>query len=463
MKSKILAIDIGTHSVRSAILCTTGKVLNLASQPIELNSHGNERVEQDGEEILNAVNHTLSAVLTEPTHTVQVDHAAIAIQRSTVIAWHTNNGKPLSPAISWQDTRGRQQVNSLKHYREEIHHLSGLVLSPHYGASKIHWLKQQLAEHKKLHIGPLVSYLLFHLLENAPYLCDESNASRTQLWDIHQRCWSDKLCEYFSLSADALPLVLPTHNHYGRLKNWDIPLNLVCGDQNTAFLGLTNSRCPIIVNAGTGAFVLSNQSAPKGAGILTTIAQSTKQSIDYLSEACINGCAAAIAYFCQQFDLTQDEFFNHIPSTPDNQKQLPIFINCVGGLASPWWKGAHKSFFIDQDNVSIPEKCTAVLESIAFLISKNIQLIETGNDKTNRDIIIGGGVSQSDYLCQAIANLTQKKVYRTDTVEATLIGLTKANYSEDMPSTIKTFFQPYTNIELQSRYNQAITVYETLT
>ncbi|WNO09778.1 FGGY family carbohydrate kinase [Teredinibacter sp. KSP-S5-2] len=463
MKSKILAIDIGTHSVRSAILCTSGKVLNLAGQSIKVNNLDNERIEQNGEEILNAVNHTLSAVLTEPIHTPQIDHAAIAIQRSTVIAWHPENGKTLSPAISWQDTRGRQQVNSLKHCETEIHRLSGLVLSPHYGASKIHWLRQQLADQKKLCIGPLISYLLFHLLENAPYLCDESNASRTQLWDIQQRRWSKTLCEYFSLSTEALPSVLPTHSHYGQLKNGNIPLKLVCGDQNAAFLGLTNSRRPIVINAGTGAFVLSNQPAPPGTGILTTIAQSTNESVDYLSEACINGCAAAITYFCQQYDLTQDEFFNHIPSTPDNKKQLPIFINCVGGLASPWWKGAHKSFFIDSDSDSIQERCIAVIESIAFLISKNIQFIETGNKEGNWDIIIGGGVSQSNYLCQTIANLTQKKVYRTDAVEATLIGLAKASDNEDLPPTAKTFFRPYTNIELQSRYHQAITVYETLT
>lgn len=193
--SATLAIDIGTHSVRAAAIDGCGDILCIAARNIELkNDPQTGHIEQDGMDIVTKVREVIAEILDQP---FEFKSAGLAIQRSTVIAWDARTGQPLHPAISWQDTRAAEFVSSLSPHAREIQAASGLVLSLHYGASKIRWLAKTRQQPEQIFIAPLVSFILFHLLDNRPYLCDESNAARTQLWDLNERCWSESLCDFF--------------------------------------------------------------------------------------------------------------------------------------------------------------------------------------------------------------------------------------------------------------------------
>lgn len=268
-----LVIDIGTHATRAAIVrFSMGQpvIESVFSSSLALTCHSESYIEQDADEIVYKTRSVIHQALAHCAH--DVSYAVLAIQRSTVVAWHAE-GRALSQALSWQDTRAALFLNELKKTPsvKQIQHVSGLPLSPHYGASKLRWLAQGLGRryrNDQLRLSPLVSYVLFHLLEGHPYVCDENNGQRTQLMNTHSRQWSNLLCNTFDVPMACLPELLPVTHTYGRLKGLPIELNYVCDDQNTMLNSIRWSKntytmldghiiqpC-VATNNGSEAFVL---------------------------------------------------------------------------------------------------------------------------------------------------------------------------------------------------------------
>lgn len=442
-----LAIDIGTHSVRAAAVDERGNVLCIAARDIELETDSQTgHIEQDGMDIVTKTREVITEILDQP---YEFKSAGLAIQRSTVIAWDTRTGQALHRAISWQDTRAAGFVSSLSPHASEIQAASGLVLSPHYGASKIRWLAKKLGQSERIHIAPLVSFLLFHLLDNRPYLCDESNAARTQLWDLKKRCWSGSLCNFFDVNIVKLPLVKAVVSDYGNIQFTQIPLTAVCGDQNAAYRAqrqwvagqqATNSEMAMseaaVANLGTGAFILTE--VPAGTEprrLLKSLAFSTRDECHYLLEATVNGAGSALEWAFDNWreerqaagattDIEREYFFSQLARWWDTHKVPPLFINAVGGVGSPFWYSRLSSTFLIEDNETVgwEIKSVAVLESILFLLVINLNAVRSLG-KTLGSLFCSGGLSKMDRFCQNLADLSELKVVRVEQAEATLAGI----------------------------------------
>ena len=259
-----LAIDQGTHASRACLFDATGDLVYEYTKKIKIRRISGSNIEQDANEILDSVNEVVTKLLHEAGTQGKIMACGIAIQRSSVLAWK-NDGTVISPVLSWQDTRGKQQLLDLKKHKTEIQQLSGLPLSAHYGASKLHYLldkaKSQMITLETLRLSPLISYLLFHILEEHPYIVDHTNAQRTQLFDLATLSWSTRLTELFNIPIQVLPDCVPvlknTATAHGKLAGTEIPVSAVSGDQNAAIFGAGVLKPETaLVNFGTGAFVL---------------------------------------------------------------------------------------------------------------------------------------------------------------------------------------------------------------
>lgn len=434
----ILALDVGTHSVRAAAVSSQNRLLAVEEQYISLSHSSSTQYEQDPEEIILSLYAVIEKIL---AHGYNVVSAALAVQRSSVIAWRAEIGQPLSPVLNWLDTRNEEFVQTMAHRGSQIQSISGLVLSSHYGASKIKWLQEQL-ESKSLHIGPLSSFVIDRLINDNQYVCDEGNAARTQLYDIHLRTWSEELCNIFGVRQDILPQVKAMMDDYGHLIQDNIPLKLVCGDQNAAYFSL-RSNCQyweidekeaIFVNIGSGAFVIADfwerQSNPQ---LLQSLMYSDAQKVQYALEGTVNGAGVLLDQLCEKWcresNRYADDFYAAIDywltSNKGVFKDLPVFINTEGGLGSPFWKSGLESVWVNEEGLeelSLIERTICVIESIAFLIAINIEIIQEDIPDA-RAIVCGGGVSRVSGLCQCISDITQSKVYVSTEKEATLLGL----------------------------------------
>jgi len=461
-KQLTLILDQGSHASRIAVFADDGTLLQSASQNIITQNDG-VQYEQDANAIL-ASFHSLFQQI-NPEYIPFIINCGICTQRSSIVAWHKTGGQPLSPVISWRDLRSQGFIESLDFGDQRIKKITGLPLSAHYSAGKMHWLLThddavaQAMQNRQLCLAPLASFLLFHLLQDQPFVIDHSNAQRTQLFDIERLKWSDELLSLFQINVNCLPQLKPVIHQYGLLSALNIPVTCVCGDQNAAlhaYPQLNNNEA--LVNIGTGAFILSTAREKQGSNqLLRSIAKSQHNTADYITEGTVNGAGAALSW--AQKKMPEKNLFNHLPQWLNEVKSPPLFINTVAGIGSPWWCSAGEPKFIPNKKMHTnAQQYVAIIESIAFLIFNNLQQFEQPAEA----ILVSGGLSQLDGLCQKLADLCNAKVLRYKECESSARGcawLSKQILKNNpiwhhLP--VEKTFSPVKNVPLFDRYQQFV-------
>ncbi len=450
--SYVLAVDQGTQSSRAAILNRNGLVVTSASMPVSLLRMGHDSVEQDGEEIVRSVQVVVNELLGKIPAEVQskIECCGIATQRSTVVAWDAD-GAALSPALNWQDTRGHAQLSQLWGDAAEIKRISGLPLSAHYGATKLHWLA---ARYKHAHrYGPISSFLLSRICCGSPNQVDHANAQRMQLLDIGSGDWSQRLLDLFDIDVDTLPECTPTCHNFGELVDCGIPITAMNGDQNSAWFGCgLPDPGSALVNMGSGAFVLASRpdddDIPE---LLTSLSHTVESDRFYLLEATVNGAGNALQWLGKQHGIA--DYQPILQAALEQITDPPIFLNTVGGLGSPWWKsGLEPVFEGSQSSYSQYERLASVCESILFLVYHNICLIKKHQPITQ--LHLSGGLSQVDQMCQKLANLSNLTVRRNRDQERTIKGIAwlAAGRPENWSDPEHELFHPEADPGLNSRF-----------
>ena len=465
-KPLTLVLDQGSHASRIAIFSADGSLLQIAEQNIATR-HKGIHYEQDAMEILDSFHFLFKQI--KPEYIPHIDNCALCTQRSSIIAWHKTSGQALSPVISWRDLRSQGFIESIACDEEFIKKTTGLPLSAHYSAGKMNWLLShnklviQALQDEQLGIAPLASYLLFHLLKEQPYVIDHSNAQRTQLFDIEKLEWSEELLKVFEIPRSCLPQLNTVVEHYGHLKKLNIPLTCVCGDQNAALHAYPPlAENTALVNIGTGAFILStseDMNSPRK--LLHSIARSQKikhhKVANYITEGTVNGAGAALSW--KEQTQAVDDLFKLLPQWLNDIESPPLFINTVAGLGSPWWSKAGKPKFITHKSLhTTAEEYVAIIESIVFLIFYNLQQL---TQPTNT-ILLSGGLSKLDGLCQKLADLTNAKILRYSECESSARGcawlskLLLSNNQSWLPLSIEKTFTSIKNDSLLTRYQQFV-------
>jgi len=277
MPDLILALDQGTSGSTALVLdrelCLHGRAT------VEFPQHFPQAgwVEHDPEEIWASVMEAVRRVL-EGLDPARIAAIGITNQRETTFIWDADTGQSLGPAIVWQDRRTSDICAGMKAHEPRVRELTGLPLDPYFSATKLAWLK---ARHPGRHLafGTSDCFLIHRL--SGEHLTDASNASRTQLFDIHQGKWSDELIALFGVEGIELPHVVSSAGICARIRNAaplpdGIPIAGIAGDQQAALFGQGCFEAgQAKITYGTGSFVLMNTGARPVAsqrGLLSTVA-----------------------------------------------------------------------------------------------------------------------------------------------------------------------------------------------
>lgn len=456
----ILVIDQGTHASRCIVFDPTGNIIAQEEHPLSIYRQGERFIEQNPEKILASIYYCIDN-LQKQGQINNISSAALVTQRSTIIAWHKDSGKALSHAISWQDTRARELLVPLQVDAQKIKSITGLPLSPHYGASKMKWLIEhnaacQAAYHAdEIIIAPLACYLIEQLTGLTDAVVDHVNASRTQLLDIQQLTWSDYMLGEFKISERCLPKLQPCLSNYGTFRHHNLTLNLVTGDQNAAlFANGIPAKGTLLVNIGTGAFVLKmTDDLEKSSHLLNGLAVSYPDHNTFVKEGTVNGAGAALATLYA--DIEEKHLFEQLPLWLDIIQDPPLFINTVNGLGSPWWNNSLTEHFLGEENneFDLPERSVAIIESIIFLLQNNVDELR---DDDSHTISISGGLSNLDGLCQKLADVSGLAVQRRENTEASATGAAwlLSDSKEWIAKEASASFKPEENTALLSRYQR---------
>jgi glycerol kinase len=404
-------------------------LLDRVSVPIRTQYPAPEHIEHDPEELIASIRSAIIQV-SNSVASLPIAAAGLATQRSSVVCWDRLSGEPLSPVLSWQDRRTAEWMQQLQAHSTDILQRTGLPLSPHYGASKLRWCLDHLPtvqkawKERRLACGPLASFLAYRLTEERVLAADPANASRTLLWNLDTSDWDPTLAELFGIPLDVLPTSVATRCAWGHINAGAhrIPLTVVTGDQSAALFaaGESATGC-IMINLGTGAFL--QQSLPRRpppSRLLTSLAYQDQARRIYALEGTVNGAGSALAWIAPQIGMEEAEIVRSLPAWLGEITHPPLFLNGVSGLGTPYLTPLFKSRFIGGGSPA--EKCVAVIESIVFLLQVNLEEMARAIGPASR-LIISGGLSRLDGLCQRIADLSGVPLLRPSDHEASVIGL----------------------------------------
>jgi glycerol kinase len=460
-----LAIDQGGHASRALIFDGGGRQHAACTESIETRRSGTDRVEHDPEAMLASVHRAVAAAIaTLGPARRRLRAAGLATQRSSIVCWDRATGAALSPIISWQDRRAADWLAGFAAARGRVHELTGLVLSPHYGASKLRWCLDTLEPVQRaraagrLVCGPLATFVLFHLSRERPLHADPCNASRTLLWDLAARDWSDELLTLFGVPRDLLPVCGPNTGRFGALDLDDVrvPLTVCTGDQPAALFAFGVPDPTLAsVNAGTGAFVqcVTGEQPRRAPGLLTSLAWQGPTGLRHVLEGTVNGAGSAIAWAAQELGLDPETAPGRLDEWSHARPEPPLFLNGVSGLGAPFWVSDFPSRFVGDGEPQA--KMIAVLESIVFLLQRNVEVMRASGLAPAR-LRLTGGLAASEYFSGALADLSALPVARPAALEASARGLAFLLAGEPPGWTASTGEQalllPHANSALQERY-----------
>jgi len=429
-QSAVLAIDEGTTGVTCLVVGSDGTVLSRAYREITQHFPQPGWVEHDAEEIFERTIAAAREALMGSAASVEA--IGITNQRETVVVWDRKTGRPVQRAIVWQDRRTAARCATLAPKAARIRKLTGLVTDPYFSATKLEWL---LHKHGKqstdLAAGTIDTWLVWRLTNGVLHATDHTNASRTMLYDIAERAWSDELLDLFRVPAGILPEVRESSGDFGVAAKehlgMALPIRGIAGDQQAALFGQGCWRPGLAKNTyGTGAFLLLNTGAsrPKsGEGILTTIACDARGKPAYALEAAIFIAGAAVQWLRDGLGVIKNAAETESLARSLASNDGVYFVPALVGLGAPWWEPEARGTIVGLTRgTTHAHLARAALEAMAYGSADVIDAMVKTSGKRFAKLRVDGGASANDWLMQFQADVLGVPVERPANIETTALG-----------------------------------------
>jgi len=434
----ILAIDAGTTGVTAIAINKDGSKSALGYQEFPQHFPQPGWVEHDLEEIWQATKSAVKQLL-DSLGEVNFKGLGITNQRETIGIWDKKTLISPTPAIVWQDRRTTQVLDDLKAHPtfDKVQTLTGLPLDPYFSASKLRWIALNKPEiwqevtNGNLIVGTIDTYLVSRLTNGQSHITDASNASRTQLYDIHEGNWSEELLELFDIPIQALPKVVDSSGHLATTDpesffGLTIPISGIAGDQQAALFGQTQfeiggAKCTY----GTGAFILQNigtDSLVLDNGLITTVAWQLNGLRTYASEGSVFVAGAAIQWLRDGLKIIPNAAESESLAKTVEDNGGVVFVPALTGLGAPYWEPrATGSIFGLTRGTTNAHIARATLEAIAFQVKDIFDAMALTGIKLSK-LKVDGGASANSFLMQFQSDQLAVPIERPVHLDSTALG-----------------------------------------
>ena len=212
----LVGIDIGTTNIKSIVFNPDGTKVSSVSRPTRTHYHGREIADYHPEEIWKDVKDLLKELVTQCPYPEKIGALSIASFGESGLAVD-GKGKPLAPSITWFDHRSNQVVEEWKDQVDEyeVFRITGMRIGSMSSLAKILWEKKNLPDvYRRIKKWLFVpSYIILKL--TGEYRTDYSMATRSMLFDITKKAWSEKMCRLADIPIDLMPTAEPSGTPLG--------------------------------------------------------------------------------------------------------------------------------------------------------------------------------------------------------------------------------------------------------
>ena len=442
----LLALDQGTSSSRSIVFDEHGRIRAMAQREFRQHYPRPGWVEHDPKEIWHSQLETAREALQRAgLQAGDIRSIGITNQRETTLVWERRSGRPIHPAIVWQDRRAEPLCAQLREagHGDWVRERTGLVIDAYFSATKIRWLLDQVpgaraaTERGELAFGTVDSWLLWQLTGGRVHATDVSNAARTLLLDIRTQRWDDELLALFDIPASLLPEVRPSSHVFGEtlpeLLGASVPVGGMAGDQQSALFGQACLSPGQAKNTyGTGCFMLMHAGERFRAsenGLVTTSACRTGGAAvpEFALEGSVFIGGAVVQWLRDGLRAIESshEVQALAASVPDAGGVL--MVPAFTGLGAPYWDADARGAIVGLTRgTTMAHIARAALESIAFQSAALLQAmsrdaVAAGGEPVS-ELRVDGGACVNDLLMQFQADLLGIPVLRPKVIETTALG-----------------------------------------
>lgn len=204
----ILSLDIGSSSVRSCLFDAGLRMLPRSLVKIAHSSTtaNDGSVEFDATGLIGRVESAIDMALSRANRPVD----AVAL----CSFWHSlvgvdDRGRPITPVLTWADTRSREYTAILKERFDEriVHNRTGAHFHSSFWPAKLMWMRRELPDvwqkiNRWLSLSDLLAERLF-----GESVTSISMASATGIFDQRQCDWDSELLRYLKVKRGQLPRI----------------------------------------------------------------------------------------------------------------------------------------------------------------------------------------------------------------------------------------------------------------
>jgi len=438
MPQHVLAIDQGTTGSTVMVFDTAGRVRGRGYSEFRQHYPRPGWVEHDPDEIWTVTRRVIAAALRQ-ARLKPADIAAIGItnQRETTVLWDRRTGAPLHRAIVWQDRRTSPLCEALlaNGAAPMITAKTGLVVDPYFSGTKLRWLFDHIrgARGRAHHLafGTIDTWLIWKLTGGQAHATDFTNASRTLLFNIHERCWDAELLRLLDVPEEVLPQVVPSAGVAGvtdrQVFGAEVPIAGIAGDQQAALFGQACFQPGMVKNTyGTGCFLLmytGDRPVASERGLLTTMACAADGQPAYAIEGSVFIAGAAVQWLRDGLGLlkraAESEALARSVESTLGVYLVPAFV----GLGAPYWDANARGALVGLTRgATVAHVVRAALEALAYQTRDVVDTMVAESARALGGLRVDGGAAANDFLMQFQADVLGTTVDRPKVVETTALG-----------------------------------------
>lgn len=433
-KKYLLAIDQSTSGTKAILFDQKGQKVQSSRTEHRQFYPQPGWVEQDPVEIYNRTLEAMDTVLAMADLSYEnLLVIALTNQRETVVVWDKLTGEPISHAVVWQCKRGEGICQAIESsgVAPTIEAKTGLILSPYFSAAKVKWIldhvdgAREKAEAGQLLLGNIDAWLIWNLTQGKVHATDYSNASRTQLFNIHELKWDQQLLEIFTIPASMLPEVKFSDEIFGTINN--VPISGVMGDSHAALFGHNCFQKGLAkATYGTGSSVMMNigeHAIRSKHGIVTSIAWGAFNKVNYVFEGNINSAGGTIKWLVESLELISDSELSGELASMVADNDGVYFVPAFTGLGAPYWDSQARAAILGMTlSTKKAHIVRAAEESIAYQIKDIIAIMEQESGIKLEELRVDGGATRDNFLMQFQAEMLNVPVIRNQVTELSAFG-----------------------------------------
>ncbi|WP_409191537.1 xylulokinase [Bradyrhizobium sp. RDM4] len=418
-----LGMDIGTSGVKAVLVSEAGAIVATAARELALSHPAPLWSEQDPDAWVDAATGAVDDLAAQhPREVAQVRGIGLSGQMhgATLLG---EDGRPLRPAILWNDGRSQAECGELTRRCPSLHGIAGNLAMPGFTAPKLLWVARhepKIFERVAKVLLPK-AYVRFRL--TGEMVEDMSDAAGTLWLDVGRRRWSALLLHATGLDLHHMPRLVEGSEASAVLapelaQRWGMANQVVvaggAGDCAASAIGLgAIASGDAFLSLGTSGVVfrVTDRFAPAPASAVHAFCHALPGLWHQMGV--MLSAAASLAWLSGVMDVPAATLLAPLGECVDGPSPIR-FLPYLDGERTPHNDAAASGAFVGlRGATGRAQMVQAVLEGVAFAARDNLAALSAASGPIAEVDLVGGG-SRSPLWAQICADVLGIPVHRVE-------------------------------------------------